>query len=94
MSYATIAERDLVELVLAGYVVINGDTPSSSGGWHTELGLAVSLGKHVTVIGEHGARNVFAHLPGVRRFETWADYLAHLDTKSATVLSRDTEWAV
>jgi hypothetical protein len=84
-SYAQIAERDLVELVVAGHVTICGDTPSSSGGWHTELGLAVSLGKHVTVIGEHGARNVFSHLPGVQRFPTWSAYLDSLDDSDRTV---------
>jgi hypothetical protein len=84
-SYAQIAERDLAELVVGGHVVVCGDTASSSGGWHTALGLAVSMGKSVVVIGEHGAKNVFSHLPGVQRFATWADYLDSVDDSDRTV---------
>ena len=44
--------------------------------------MALSLGKTVAVIGEYGARNVFAHLPGVERYATFDDYLNALDDQS------------
>lgn len=80
-TYEDIGSQDMLEILRATHVVVCGDTPSSTGGYHVECGIALALGKDVVVIGEWGERCVFAHVPGVRRYATWEQYLVVLDSE-------------
>jgi len=84
-TFAEIGATDMLEILRATHVVINGDTPSSTGGYAVECGIALALGKDVTVIGEWGENNVFAHVPGVRRYASWSTYLAVLDAEVRSI---------
>lgn len=54
----------------------NGDGPPGRGGRHTELGIALALGRRVILVGPR--EHVFHCLPQIEHFETWAAARDHL----------------
>ncbi len=62
------AAQDTKELMLSEVVVIDTTVPSSSGGLHSEIGLALASGKTLVIVGPQS--NVFPLL-AQRRSETW-----------------------
>lgn len=58
------AEHDYQDLKSADVVLISTMVPSTNGGRHTELGLALGLGKRVIMVGGY-EENCFQWLPGV-----------------------------
>ena len=81
-TFLEIATKDWLELMRAQMVIVNADTPSSSGGYITEFGGALMAEKPVIYIsGEGGTMNVFASLPSVTIYKTWVDYLSALDSR-------------
>ena len=53
------------------FIMFTESPPLSRGGRHTELGLALGLGKQVVIIGPK--ENVFHHLLCIRHFDRWED---------------------
>lgn len=49
---------------------------SSTGGYHVELGIALTLGKSVYLIGPR--RNIFMALPAVRQFVKWEPFFDYV----------------
>ncbi len=73
---------DYEDVLTAQTLIAFTETPRSSnsrGGRHVELGIALGAGKPVIIVGPR--ENIFCWLPGVRHYDTWADFLADLDTK-------------
>lgn len=65
------ALRDLDAIDRAELVIIDGTSPSSSGGYQTELGYALGKGKRIILIGS--ATNIFMSL--VREsYDTWEEF--------------------
>jgi hypothetical protein len=54
-------------------VAIFTDPPSSTGGYHVELGYALGLGKPIHVVGP--VHNIFYSLPHITRHESVDDFL-------------------
>lgn len=63
----------LEDIKQAEVVVILTDTPSSTGGYHVELGYALGLNKPIELVGP--ALNVFHSLPSFKRHATVADFV-------------------
>lgn len=63
----------LEDIKRAEAVVILTDAPSSTGGYHVELGYALGLNKSIEVVGP--ALNVFHSLPTFKRYPTIADFV-------------------
>jgi hypothetical protein len=66
------AEDDLADLLRAEMIISFTEIPRSGGtrgGRHFEAGYAYMAGLDTWIVGPH--ENVFHHLPGVVRFETW-----------------------
>jgi hypothetical protein len=57
-------ERDLTDVLRSDTIIILADRPSTSGGYHVELGLALGTGKNVIAVG--GRPNVFFWTDQVR----------------------------
>ena len=59
--------KDLDDVLSADTMIVLADVPSSSGGYHVELGIFLGLGrKNIIVVGARP--NVFFHLPWIRFF--------------------------
>lgn len=73
---AAFAAKD-IEDVRAAQILIHFTTgePGGKGGRHTEMGIALALGKHITIIGPR--ENVFQAIPH-EQFDTWDDFYAFL----------------
>lgn len=65
--------RDLAE---ADAVVCFTGIPSTSGGFHTEVGLALAWRKQTIIVGER--LNVFHHLAEIQWFPSWSAFLDDL----------------
>jgi hypothetical protein len=63
----------LEDIKQADVVAVFTDAPSSTGGYHVELGYALGLGKRIEIVGP--ALNVFHALPQITRHATVADFL-------------------
>lgn len=64
------AQEDWDDVMAADMLLLLTSTPHygyTSGGSHTEFGLAMAAGKRVAVLGRR--ENVFHYLPGVEQFE-------------------------
>jgi nucleoside 2-deoxyribosyltransferase len=67
---------DLADISRADFFFMFTDTPSTSGGRHTELGYALARNKVIFIVGPR--ENVFQAHPMVHHFGTWdemKDYL-------------------
>jgi nucleoside 2-deoxyribosyltransferase len=53
------------------------EEPKSRGGRHVEFGVALGLHKRIAVIGPQ--ETVFHCLPRVERFDSWREFMAHLE---------------
>jgi len=85
-SMLEIATKDWLELMRSQMVIVNADTPSSSGGYFVETGAAIAYEKPVVYItGEKGTVNVFAYLPSVSIYPSWQKYLDALDSRNSSV---------
>ena|SRR6266496_13608 len=84
---AIYAVTDMADILTSGTVIIFTRWPSTSGGRHTELGLALAFGKRIILVGPR--ENVFQALPD-EQFRNWADFLTHLRSENATT-PRNTE---
>lgn len=66
-EYAIVDYSDLLD---ADNVIVFTGTPSSTGGYHVELGIALQAGKRVFIIGPR--TNVFHYLiPDTQVYQTW-----------------------
>jgi hypothetical protein len=63
----------LDDIKQADAVAVFTDAPSSTGGYHVELGYALGLGKPIQVVGP--VLNLFQTLPSIIRHRTIADFL-------------------
>lgn len=63
----------LKDIERAEAVVILTDAPSSTGGYHVELGYALGLNKPIEIVGP--ALNVFHSLPTLKRHATITDFV-------------------
>lgn len=73
----TIANRDMIELDRSDHLILFGDPVgeyAGRGGKWVEMGIALALEATVTIIGHR--ENVFARMPGIGHYPTFADYLA------------------
>ncbi len=73
------ALRDIKNVAMADVLVLfthERRTIRSGGGRFVEFGIAVARGSAVLVVGP--PENIFCHLPGVWRIDTWADALVLL----------------
>lgn len=75
-SHQKSAMDDLSDIESANLVLISTRVPSSRGGFHTELGYALGLGKMVAIIGPRPS-NFFYH-PAIMEFEDWPSVLVAL----------------
>jgi len=69
------AIADARELLSADMVVIDTTVPSSTGGWHSEIGLALASGKTLAIVGP--CTNIFAEL-ATQKFYDWEECFAWL----------------
>ena len=67
------ATDNMSDLFRATTLMLFTRSPSTSGGYHTELGMALASGKDIIIIGP--VLNVFQALPRIRRFDTFRDFL-------------------
>lgn len=77
--HESMASRDLNEIEAADVLVlftVDPDTMTRRGGRHVEFGYALGRGKSVIIVGPK--ENIFHHLPKVRQFETWDDFIGAL----------------
>lgn len=65
---------DVEDIATADTVVIfsGGTGPRSRGGYHTEFGICIGMGKPIVLVGER--ENVFHWLPQVAHFFTWEHF--------------------
>ncbi len=66
------AVEDMADVLSADELIAFTEQPrvsNSRGGRHVELGMALAIGKPVTIVGPR--ENVFCWLPQVRHFENW-----------------------
>lgn len=68
-----IATNDLEDIKACDLIIVDASEQSTRGGYHTELGLAVALGKRAIVITPNGpdVNNVFFYLPEVEVVDGW-----------------------
>jgi len=71
-----LALRDLADIDRADMVIVDCNTPSSTGGYHVETGYCLGLGLGFWTIGKR--INSFQHLAN-RHFETWEEALEALN---------------
>jgi hypothetical protein len=97
-SMREIAERDIRELLASELVICDATRASSSSGYHSEVGAAIAAGITLWVVGKREEiTNVFFRCGRPVWFDTWEDAEAALlarAPRSATAISRETEWAV
>ena len=68
-----LASRDLREIRECDLLVLFTASPSKAtrGGWHTELGYALGLGKHLMICGPQ--ENIFHYLPNILRCRNFTE---------------------
>lgn len=66
------ALENMDDLFRASTVIIFTRQPSTSGGYHTELGMALASQKRIILIGPR--ENVFQALPAIQRFDNFQDF--------------------
>lgn len=79
------ADRDLREINEADVLVafsVDPDTLTRRGGRHVEFGYALGKGKSVVVVGPR--ENIFHHLPNVKQFDSWDEFIFDLLYQSRT----------
>jgi hypothetical protein len=75
------ATKNLADLFRARVTIVFTRTPSTSGGYHTELGLALGAAKRVIIIGP--PLNVFHVLPVIEHYDTFEEFLSTLRREDA-----------
>jgi nucleoside 2-deoxyribosyltransferase len=73
---APYAEQDMADVLRSDVVVVFTHQPSSTGGRHVELGMALAAGKRVIICGDR--ENIFQTLPQVEHCDTDWDQLIKL----------------
>lgn len=64
------AEADMADLLAADMVVVfTNYGPSTTGGRHVELGVALGAGKRIMLVGDR--ENIFQTLPQIEHFPDW-----------------------
>jgi nucleoside 2-deoxyribosyltransferase len=79
-----LAQEDVEDIEAADLVIVfTSPVPTTTGGHHVELGLALGLGKRLAVCGPR--TNVFHTLPQVVHFATWGEleqaFVLEFDTR-------------
>ncbi len=70
------ANEDRLDLQRADAVVVFTDVPSTEGGFHSELGMALALNKPIFAVGLPETRkNVFLFPTQVKWYDTWDAFL-------------------
>jgi hypothetical protein len=83
MYWATVSEAikaatdNMSDLFHARTIILFTKYPSTSGGYHTELGLALATSKRVIIIGPR--QNVFQALPSIEQHDTFDAFLKTLE---------------
>jgi hypothetical protein len=77
-ALALCAGEDLIDIVTADAVVNFTEPPrcNSRGARHCEFGIGLALNKQLIIVGPR--EHAFHFLPQVKRFASWADFLATL----------------
>ena len=75
-SAANYCRVDLDDIDRADIFVMFTDTPSTSGGRHTELGYAIAREKVIFIVGPR--ENIFQAMEGAIHFATWEDLCSYL----------------
>jgi len=76
------AVDDIADIMSADAMLMFTGISSTTGGYHTEFGVALMIGKHVIIIGPR--ENIFQAYQGVDQFDTWAKFMTHARRLSAT----------
>jgi hypothetical protein len=71
------ANEDLLDIERSEIVAVFTDVPSTTGGLHVELGLALALGKRIIVVGPR--RNVFHYLNVVEHYPDVESFVYRLE---------------
>lgn len=66
----------LADVKRADMVAVLTDIPSSTGGYHVELGYALALGKSIAIVGP--PLNVFHTLPTLKKYPTISTFLREM----------------
>jgi hypothetical protein len=73
------ASMDITDIVMSDETLVFTGVPSTTGGYHTELGIAIGQQKRITIIGPR--ENVFQTLALLKKFDTWEDFRFFLRQK-------------
>jgi hypothetical protein len=76
------ARADAADLMLADLVIMSTDVPSTTGGFHVELGLALAAEKEIILVGPR--LNIFHYLPTIQHYDSWTEVLTYLGSINAT----------
>lgn len=68
------ASLDMMDIVMSDIFVLFTDEPSTTGGRHVELGLAIATSKHIVVVGE--LENIFQS--GLMQFRTFPEFTEYV----------------
>ena len=73
------ATEDVIDIIKCDWMISLMEVPRSNsrGGRHVEFGMALGLGKRLTIIGPR--ETVFHHLPRVEHFDTTEEFIKSLD---------------
>lgn len=64
------AKADMEDVRAADWVIVFTTVPSTSGGFHTEVGMALAWGKKITIVGPRC--NVFQCVPDIEHHRSWS----------------------
>lgn len=66
------AQHDLSDLLISDIIVVFTQTPSTTGGYHVELGLAMGLQKRIAIVGPR--MNIFHTFPWCQWHPSFTDF--------------------
>jgi nucleoside 2-deoxyribosyltransferase len=73
-----VARMDIDDITVSEILLVFTDVPSTSGGFHFEVGYAMARDKLIALIGPRPS--VFFSLPIIGCFRSWESFLGYLDT--------------
>lgn len=78
------ALNDIFDLERADLVAIMALWPSTTGGWYTELGIALARGIETYVVGNVGTTGVYVALPSIKRLATAEEFIEEMGDRVPT----------
>lgn len=67
------AQEDIADILTCDIVILFTDMPSTTGGRHTEFGMALAFGKKIVIVGQR--ENIFQAAKGISQYNTWEDMI-------------------